>query len=145
LEGCFSLEDAALYLMISMQLAVDEEEAKPWRLRIPLSHVQVSSYRCRSSLRTRVCVCEFVCVVVWVSTWVQILQLVLEELRLKKRIMNWSLWLFGGWWPVRLLPLPTIALNPPFFFYDRICSQFGIYALEQQKESNSFCQCFKKR
>jgi hypothetical protein len=29
LEGCFSLEDAALYLMISMQLAVDEEEAKP--------------------------------------------------------------------------------------------------------------------
>jgi hypothetical protein len=65
--------------------------AKSRWLWIHLSHVQVFLYRCRSSLRTRnMRVCEFVCVVVWVSAWVQILQLVLEELRLKKNLRNWE-------------------------------------------------------
>jgi hypothetical protein len=61
-------------------------KCEAYRLRIPFSHMQVSLYRCRSSLRTR-SVCEFVCmVVVWVSAWIQILQLLSEELRHKKKV-----------------------------------------------------------
>jgi hypothetical protein len=84
--------------------------AQPRRLQISLNHVQASLYKCRSktsdisqpraSLLYRCsptcalgCTCEFVCVVVWVSAWVEILQLVLEELRLKK---NFCINIFFG-------------------------------------------------
>ena len=47
----------------------------------------VSSYRGRSSLRTRAWVGECVRVVVWVSAWVQILQLVWKSWGIKKKLL----------------------------------------------------------